>query len=96
MRKEKMITRTITQTTAQVMGIDVTNSEVSIIETRIGGVYTDAELLKVLKKIYETDTYKLVHIESNTYEEILLGMTETQFIKYATVLPPRTKKAGEK
>lgn len=95
MRKEKMITRTIVQTTASVMTIDVTNSEVSIFETKIGGVYTDTELLKVLKKIYETDTYKLVYIESNTHEEILLGMTESQFIKYATVLP-RTKKAGEK
>ena len=96
MRKEKMITRTIMQTTAIVMGIDVTNSEVSIIETKIGGVYTDSELLKALKKIYETDTYKLVYIESNTHDEILLGMTESQFMKYATVLPSRTKKAGEK
>lgn len=50
MRKEKMITRTITQTSAQVMAIDVTNSEVSIFETKIGGVYTDIELLKMLKR----------------------------------------------
>lgn len=96
MRKEKMITRTITQTSAQVMAIDVTNSEVSIFETKIGGVYTDIELLKMLKKIYETDTYKLINIESNKHEEILLGMYESQFMEYATVLPPRTKKAGEK
>lgn len=96
MRKEKMITRTITQTTAQVMAIEVTNSEVSIFETKIGGVYTDIELLKTLKNIYETDTYKLVNIESNKHEEILLGMSESQFMEYATVLPPRTKKAGEK
>lgn len=96
MRKEKMITRTITQTTAQVMAIEVTNSEVSIFETKIGGVYTDIELLKMLKNIYETDTYKLVNIESNKHEEILLGMSESQFMEYATVLPPRTKKAGEK
>lgn len=96
MRKEKMITRTITQTSAQVMTIDVTNSEVSIFETKIGGVYTDIELLKMLKKIYETDTYKLINIESNKHEEILLGMSESQFMEYATVLPPRTKKAGEK
>lgn len=81
-----MITRTITQTTAQVMGIDVTNLEVSIIEAKIGGTYTDSELLKMLKKIYETDTFKLVHIESNKHEEILLGMTESQFFKYATVV----------
>ena len=85
MRRERMIIRTITQTSAQVMTIDVTNSEVSIFETKIGGVYTDSELLKVLKKIYETDTYKLVHIESNTHEEILLGMSESKFMKYATV-----------
>lgn len=86
MRKEKMITCAITQTTAQVMGIDVTNSEVSIIETKIGGKYTDSGLLKKLKEIYETDTYKLIYIESNTQEEILLGMTESQFFKYATVV----------
>lgn len=85
MRKEKMITCAITQTTAQVMAIDVTNSEVSIFETKIDGTYTDTDLLKKLKEIYETDTYKLVYIESNTHEEILLGMTESQFFKYATV-----------
>lgn len=93
MRKEKMITRTITQTSAQVMAIDVTNSEVSIFETKIGGVYTDIELLKMLKKIYETDTYKLVSIESNKHEEILLGMTESQFFKYATVVITDKRKA---
>lgn len=96
MRKEKMITRTIMQTSVKIMAIDVTNSEVSIFETKMGGVYTDSELLEILKKMYETDTYKLVHIESNTHEEILLGMSESQFMKYATVLPPRTKKVGEK
>ena len=96
MRKEKMITRRIMQTSVQVMTIDVTNSEVSTFETKMGGVYTDNELLEILKKMYETDTYKLVHIESNTHEEILLGMTESQFMDCATVLPLRTKKAGEK
>ena len=96
MRKEKMITRTIMQTSVQVMAIDVTNSEVSVFETKMGGIYTDSELLEILKKMYETDTYKLVHIESNTHEEILLGMTESQFMECASVLPPRTKKSGEK
>lgn len=95
MRKEKMITLSLAQTIASVMAIDVTNSDVSIFETKIGGIYADNELLKELKKIYETDTYKLVHIESNTHEEIILGMTESDFIKYATVLPSRTKKVEE-
>ena len=95
MRKERMITRTITQTTVQFMCIDVKTAEVSILDTKIGGIYTNTELLKMLKKMYETDTFKVVHIESQVTGEILLGMTESDFIKYATVLPPRTKKVEE-
>lgn len=95
MRKEKMITRTITQTTAHLMCIDVTTAEVEIFETKIGGTYTDEELLKAFKKIYETDTYKVVHIESQYTEELLLGMTESYFIEHAQVLPSRLKKDGE-
>ena len=95
MRKERMITRTITQTTVQFMCIDITTAEVSIVDTKIGGIYTNAELLKTLKKLYETDVFKVVNIESQSTEELLLGMTESDFIKYATVLPPRTKKVEE-
>lgn len=95
MRKEKMITRTIMQTTVQFMCIDVTTSEVEIIETKIGGVYTPEEILKVLKKIYETDKYKVVNIETMESEQLHLCMTESYFIEHAQVLPPRTKKGGK-
>lgn len=95
MRKEKMITRTIIQTSVEAMCIDVTTAEVEIIETKIGGEYTPEELLKALKKIYETDTYKVVNIESMKSEQLLLGMTESYFIEHAQVLPPRTNKGGE-
>lgn len=95
MRKEKMITRTITQTTAQLMCLDVTTAEVEIFEAKIGGTYTNEGLLKAFKKIYETDTYKVVRIESQHTEELLLGMTESYFIEHAQVLPSRTKKGGE-
>lgn len=81
-----MITRIVLQTTAEVMCIEVTTAEVNINTYTLGGTYTDTDLLKKLKEIYETDTYKLVYIESNTHEEILLGMTESQFFKYATVV----------
>ena len=86
MRRERMITRIVLQTTAEVMCIEVTTAEVNINTYTLGGTYTDTDLLKKLKEIYETDTYKLVYIESNTHEEILLGMTESQFFKYATVV----------
>lgn len=90
MARVRMVTRTIEQTTAKVMTLDVTTAEVHIAEYPIGGRYTDEELLKKLQKLFQTETLKLVHIESQKCEEVLLGMTEEDFIKHAQVLPSRT------
>lgn len=87
--RERMVTRTVTQTIAKVMCLNVTTAEVTINEYTIGGTYTEVDLLKKCKKLFETDEFNLVHIESSKVEEILLGMTEEDFIRYATVLPPR-------
>lgn len=77
MAREKMVTRTVTQTTAEVMTIDVTSAEVQIREYTIGGTYdTNELLLKKLQKLFQTDTFKLVNINSTTVEDLLLGMTE--------------------
>lgn len=93
MAREKMVTRTVTQTTAEVMTIDVITAEVQIREYTIGGTYdTNETLLKKLQKLFQTDTFKLVNINSATVEDLLLGMTEEDFIRYATVLPPRNTK----
>lgn len=89
MARERMVTRTVTQTTAKVMCLNVTTAEVYINDYTIGGTYSESDLLKKCKKLFETDEFKLVHIESLKVEEILLGMTEEDFIRYATVLPPR-------
>lgn len=90
MARKRMVTRTINQTTAEVMTLDVTTAEVTIQSYKIGGTFTDADLLNKLQKIYQTDTFKLVHIEKQSTEEILLGMDEEEFIRLARVLPPRT------
>lgn len=95
MARQRMVTRTIEQTTSEVMTIDVTTAEVHVSTYYIGGKYTDEELLKKLKKLFETDTIKLVHIESQACEEVLLGMTEEDFIKFAQVLPPRNTNKNE-
>ena len=89
MARERMITRTVEQTKVMVMALDVNTVEVHFIETIIGGVYTTESLMKKLKKMYETEELKLVHIEQQETEEVLLGMTEEDFIRYAKVLPPR-------
>ena len=95
MARKRMITRTVEQTTAKVMTIDVTTAEVQVLTYDIGGQYTDEELLKKLQKLFQTDTLKLVHIESQACKEVLLGMEEEDFIRLAKVLPPRATNKDE-
>lgn len=88
-----MVTRAVTQTTAEVVTINITTAEVQIREYTIGGTYdTNEILLKKLQKLFQTDTFKLVSINATTHEDLFLGMTEEDFIRYATVLPPRSAK----
>lgn len=90
MARKRMVTRTVEQTTAQVMTLDVTTAEVQVYTYNIGGKYTDEELLNKLQKLFQTETLKLVHIESQVCNEVLLGMDEEEFIRLAKVLPPRS------
>ena len=92
MANVKMVTRTIEQTTADVMCVDTSTAQVNINTYTIGGSYTDDDLLKKLKKLFEVGGLVLVKIESQHTEQLLLGMTEEDFIRYATVLPPRCSK----
>lgn len=91
MARERMVTRTVELTIAEVMTLDTITAEVRVIAYEIGGGLTDnAAILKAIKKIHETDTFKCVAVQSVSVKEILYGMTETDFIKHAKVLPPRT------
>lgn len=95
MTRKRMVTRTIMQTSAKVMVLNVTTAEVQILTYDIGGQYTDYELLKKLQWLFQTDELKLVHIESQVCNELLLGMSEEDFIRYAEVLPPRSMNKSE-
>ena len=95
MTRKRMVTRTVVQTKAEVMCLNVTTAEVSINTYTIGGSYDSNSLLKALKPIFETDDLKLVAVQDYTEAEILLGMDEDEFIKLAKVLPPRTKTGKE-
>lgn len=95
MARKRMVTRTVTQTTAEVMTLDVTTAEVQVKSYDIGGQYTDEELLKKLQDLFQTDILKLVHIEQQTCKELLLGMDEEDFIRLAKVLPPRNTSKEE-
>lgn len=92
MARERMVTRTVELTIAEVMTLDTTNAKVEVIAYEVGGGLTDEKaILKAVKKLHETDTFKCVAVQSVTFREILYGMSEADFIMYAKVLPPRTK-----
>lgn len=92
MARQRMITRTFDLTIGECMCVDVPTQQVRNIEYKIFGMYNDsAKLLEAVKSAYETDTFKVVMINSAQVGEILMGMTEQEFLSTAHILPPRTK-----
>lgn len=93
MKKEKLITRTITKTEAQVLCLDVVTCEPSTrMFTAMGEFETFDELLKTLKTEYETETFKLVAVKEAWTDELLYGVSEKDFIAIAQLLDPNTRK----
>lgn len=96
MARERMVTRTVMVTEVEVMCLNVSNAQVSINTYELSGAFTDEKtMLKVLKKEYETDTLKCVAIQEIKEKELLYGMKEIDFIKMATILPPRGTKVED-
>ena len=88
--REKMITRTVTATVATVMGVEISTAKAFTEEITLTGSFKDnADLLKAIKK---QDSSEKVYatIISTKEQETLYGMPESEFMKYAKVLPPRT------
>lgn len=90
MARERMITRTVEFTEAEVMCVNVNTADVAIRDFIVTGTFENSEkLMKALKKAYETDEFKLVNLQYSRVTEQLYGMTEEMFIQMATILPPR-------
>ena len=96
MARERMVTRTVMVTEVEVMCLNVTNAQVEINTYELSGTYTDNNvLLKAIKKVYETDELKCVSVQETKEKEILYGMKEIDFIRLATILPPRNSKESQ-
>lgn len=92
MARTKMVTRTIVTTKCTALCINVETAEPFNQDFTLAGSYDDEKkLLKELKK-YEDESHKIVHVVDTEEVETLYGMSEEDFIKYATVLPPRNTK----
>ena len=96
MAREKMVTRTLTITTVEVMTVDITTETTGTARFDVVGDYTFDTALKAVKELYETETTKIVTITDLVLNDYLYGMPESDFIKMAKILPPRnTTKVGE-
>jgi hypothetical protein len=96
MARVSMVTRTIVTTEVEVLCMNV---EKVVVEpttfTVLGGILEESAMLKKLKTIHETDTFKLVHITKMKEIENLYGLTEEEFVKIAKPLDPDTRKVIE-
>ena len=92
MSRERMITRTVSATVATVMAVEIKTAKAFTTEFTMTGIYKDnADLLKAIKK-NDSDVLVYAAIVSTRTEETLYGMPESEFMKYAKVLPPRAAK----
>ena len=90
MKKEKMVTRTINSTKAQVMRVNVKTATVETVTVEVAGKYDDMmELLKAVQIAQDTEETKTVTVITKEDVETLYGMPESVFMRYAEVLPPR-------
>ena len=96
MAREKMVTRTLTITTVEVMTVDITTATTGTDRFDIVGDHTFDTALKAVKELYETETTKIVTITDLVLNDYLFGMSESDFIKMSKIMPPRnTTKVGE-
>lgn len=97
MSRERFVTRTITSNIYDVICMDVVTVETIIKEFVItGDIPSDNEkAMRTLRKLNETDEFKLVAIQNVRTEEELFGISEIEFIKVAHRLDKETRKAIE-
>ena len=93
MRKEKMVTRTVSIINVEVLVVDIVSRETLTTNvTYPSATYLETEALKRANAIMP-DNHKAVAVINYTRSELLYGMPESKFIELAQVLPPR--KGGE-
>lgn len=92
MARQPQVTRTITTTKAVLMAANISTGELVDVEMILPREYKDSEaVLKMANKISDNPNMKYVYVKSTEVVETLYGMSESDFLRYAKPLPPRTK-----
>ena len=87
MARKRMVTRTITSTTAKATVYDIASDEIKTVEYKLSGRLSVDEALKVIAKEHkEVRPMKVVEVVT---QEELYGMSEEKFLELSVVLPDR-------
>lgn len=89
MARKRMVTRTITFTTAKATVYDIASNEIKTVEYKLSGELSTDDAIKVITK--EHKEVRPLKVTEVTVQEELYGMTEEKFIELAEILPARTK-----
>lgn len=93
MARKRMVTRTITFTTATATVYDIQSDEIKTLEYKLSGELSVDDALKAITKEYtEVRPLKVTEV---TVQEELYGMPEEKFLELAEILPPRAKAQSE-
>lgn len=94
MARKRMVTRTITFTTAKVTVYDIASDEIKTVEYKLSGELSADLAYKVIAKEHEeVRPLKVIEV---TVQEDLYGMPEEKFLEMAEILPLRAKSQSEK
>lgn len=93
MARIAMVTRTIKSTACTTLCVNLLTGETFEEVITVPRVYEDDKaLMKVIGKVYDVEgEKKALLVRSKEVKETLYGIEESEFIKIARELPPRTK-----
>ena len=89
MARKRMVTRTITFTTAKATVYDIASNEIKTVKYKLTGELSTDDAIKVITK--EHKEVRPLKVNDVTVQEELYGMSEEKFIELADILPARTK-----
>lgn len=93
MARVPQVTRTIQTTVVTIFCVNIEDKSTFEQTITLPRTYKDeSKMMKMIEKILEGEPVKAVSISGYEVKETLYGMTEAEFIKYATILPPRDSK----
>lgn len=93
MARKRMVTRTITFTTAKANVYDIASDEIKTVEYKLSGELSADVALKVIANNHEE--VRPLKVTEVTVQEDLYGMPEEKFLELAEILPPRAKSQSE-